>query len=277
MAKTPEVIRSKRYYLPTSELYEGEGGLGINPAMNNLYDVFIDFNTDTGNLKRFINQHRAVKKEGISADPGAYLALFCSSAALPGSEVDVKETFGLRQGITNKIATSRKFSPVQLQFYVQSDFVTQDIFNAWLEFISPTYIQDGSHGTSTDARVRNTAAYRRVKYPSEYRCKVEISAFNRQFFSKGQRLEEVGQANTVDPSTITYTLVNAFPSQVSLTPLGFGDSEIMKCEVTLVYEQYFTDRRVVDGNGNTTFQSDRREIRNPLIDGNAPPAPILPQ
>ena len=51
----------------------------------------------------------------------------------------------------------------------------------------------------------------------------------------------------------------------------------MKCEVTLVYEQYFTDRRVVDGNGNTTFQSDRREIRNPLIDGNAPPAPILPQ
>ena len=232
MAQRAEAFRSGRFYLPTVELTDTSTKFGnITPAFNNNYDVMINFNDSPG-LKTFINQHGFYDQNGGANSPfhaGSYLALFCTEAVLPGSDIQTAQVDGLRQGISQKYATFRRFPDIILTYYLQTDYYTNDVFNAWMEFMSP-------------ASDRQDNSFRRMKYPSTYKCDMEITAFSKDIKDDFSKLNKTSRFNNELPSSITYKLQNAFPSSIVAAPLAYGRAELIKTSITFKYDQYFIDR-----------------------------------
>ena len=259
MANRPNVFAEGRHVLPTQDLYITRDKFGSNvPAYNNIYDVWINFASGSG-LVDFINQHEFYDRGGRGSSPGSALSLFCSEAVLPGSTIETAEVRGLKQGVVQNYATYRSYPDVTLTWYSQQDYYTNDIFNAWMEFISPTRIEGGKYGDSSRTRRNDAASYRRMKYPSSYKCDMEITAFSKNLLEKETRLEEKGSPQF--PSSITYYLQNLFPTNIVASPLAYGKSELVKTSVTFKYEYYYVDR--TSRSGETFKVSDSgNNIRN---------------
>ena len=259
MANRPNVFAEGRHILPTQDLYITRDKFGSNvPAYNNIYDVWINFASGSG-LVDFINQHEFYDRGGRGSSPGSALSLFCSEAVLPGSTIETAEVRGLRQGVAQNYATFRSYPDITLTWYSQQDYYTNDIFNAWMEFISPTRIEGGKYGDSSRTRRNDAASYRRMKYPSSYKCDMEITAFSKNLLEKETRLEEKGSPQF--PSSITYYLQNLFPTNIVASPLAYGKSELVKTSVTFKYEYYYVDR--TSRSGETFKVSDSgNNIRN---------------
>lgn len=240
---TSEALRTQRYYLPTNNLWETDTKFGnITPAFNNNYDVSINLNGQgLGGLRQFINQHGFYDTRGGNYNPGSYLSLFCSEAVLPGSQIQSSQVDGLRQGVSQKFATFRRFPDVILTWYSQKDYYTNDVFNAWMEYISPTRIANGSFGTNTGDR-KLKAAFKRMKYPDSYKCSMEITAFSRDHVDNTSRLNRSTKWNQQHPSSITYYLANVFPSDIVAAPLAYGPPELVKTTITFKYDYYYIDR-----------------------------------
>ena len=83
------VFSKDRFYLRTEELLNLGGFDNAVPAFNNVYDVYINFNTQGGNpnLMQFLKQHVLIPPNNVMNEPGDNLALFCSEAVLPGSSL----------------------------------------------------------------------------------------------------------------------------------------------------------------------------------------------
>ena len=227
MAQRSAAFRSGRFYLPTAELANTSTKFGnISPAFNNTYDVSINFSkAKDGILKNFIDSHGFYDQQ----DAGSYLALFCSEAVLPGSDIQVAQVDGLRQGISQKYATFRRFPDIILTYYLQTDYYTNDVFNAWMEFISPS-------------NSRENLSHRRIKYPETYKCDMEITAFSRDIKDEFSKLNKTSKFNNQLPSSITYKLRNVFPSSIVAAPLAYGKAELIKTSITFKYDEYFIDR-----------------------------------
>ena len=226
MAQRSAAFRSGRFYLPTAELANTSTKFGnISPAFNNTYDVSINFSKAQGGLKEFIDSHGFYDQN----DAGSYLALFCSEAVLPGSDMQVAQIDGLRQGISQKYATYRRFPDIILTYYLQTDYYTNDVFNAWMEFMSPT-------------NSRENLSFRRMKYPESYKCEMEITAFSRDIKDEFSKLNKTSRFNNQLPSSITYKLKNVFPSSIVAAPLAYGRAELIKTSITFKYDEYFIDR-----------------------------------
>jgi len=241
-----ELFAGERFRIPTNQLWTVGTESGVVPAFNNVYDVWIDFNSafnDNGNdnsLAEFINTY-AMNSSNMTKNPGDYLALFCSEAVLPSTNIEVSSVRGLRQGIAQGYASYRTFPDVTLTFYSQRDYFTNDVFNAWTEYISPTNIHSTSRsGESTKERMDDIFAYKRMKYPKTYKCNMKITSFTRDVVSKWDRLYKNGYVEV--PNSIQYNLMNAFPVSVVASPLAYGDAELLKTSVTFNYETYYTDR-----------------------------------
>ena len=239
MANRPNVFAEGRHILPTQDLYITRDKFGSNvPAYNNIYDVWIDF-AGKG-LTRFINQHTFYDRGGRGPSPGSALALFCSEAVLPGSTIETAEVRGLRQGVVQNYATYRSYPDITLTWYSQQDYYTNDVFNAWMEYISPTRLADNCYGDSTRTRRNDKASFRRLKYPEFYKCNMQITSFSKNLLEKETRLEEKGSPQF--PSSITYFVENLFPTNIVASPLAYGKTELVKTSVTFKYEYYYIDR-----------------------------------
>ena len=239
MANRPNVFAEGRHILPTQDLYITRDKFGSNvPAYNNIYDVWIDFSGK--GLTRFINQHTFYDKGGRGPSPGSALALFCSEAVLPGSTIETAEVRGLRQGVVQNYATYRSYPDITLTWCSQQDYYTNDVFNAWMEYISPTRLADSRYGDSTRTRRNDKASFRRLKYPEFYKCNMQITSFSKNLLEKETRLEEKGSPQF--PSSITYFVENLFPTNIVASPLAYGKSELVKTSVTFKYEYYYIDR-----------------------------------
>tara|TARA_Y100000590_G_scaffold360776_1_gene417190 strand:+ start:702 stop:1664 length:963 start_codon:yes stop_codon:yes gene_type:complete len=266
MANRPNVFAEGRHILPTQDLYITRDKFGSNvPAYNNVYDVWIDFSGK--GLTRFINQHTFYDKGGRGSSPGSALALFCSEAILPGSTIETAEVRGLRQGVVQNYATYRSYPDITLTWYTQQDYYTNDVFNAWMEYISPTRLADSRYGDSTRTRRNDKASFRRLKYPEFYKCNMQITSFSKPVLSQpalGNQFRGRGTQGTDPdgrdfddpqarvsgpdrslgnfPSSITYYVENLFPTNIVASPLAYGKSELVKTSVTFKYEYYYIDR-----------------------------------
>ena len=98
-----------------------------------------------------------------------------------------------------------------------------------MEFISPT-------------SGRDIPAFRRMKYPETYKCDMEITAFSKDTTSEFSKLNRTSAFSRQLPSSITYKLINVFPSSIIAAPLAYGTAELVKTTVTFKYDQYFVDR-----------------------------------
>mgnify|MGYP003132276369 CR=1 FL=1 len=247
----PNIMNSGRYRLPTEVLLSGgtEGGIGnIIPAYTNTYDVYVKFNTANGKLVEHI------KKQGFESggDIGSYLSLFCSEAVLPGSSIETQEISGLRQGVKTSYATYRAHPQINLTYYTQKDYYTNAVFDGKLDFISPVNFSNKTTvGNSIDdgnayitSSLNDAAAYRRMRYPEEYKCEMQVSVFPNEYLNRGDRLKEISinAAESSTPSTMTYFIKNAFPTNIVSAPLEYGDAALLKTTVTFAYDFYVTRR-----------------------------------
>jgi hypothetical protein len=262
-----------RIYLPTSELYRSsisKTGSGIVPAFNNLYDVWIDFASTIsqgGNsLLGFINQHGFYDARATE-NPGNYLALFCSEAVLPGSQIQTSQVDGLRQGVSSNYAVYRRYPDITLTYYSQKDYYTNEVFNAWMEYISPTILSSGGHGVNTQQRKNDRAAYKKLKYPLSYKCDIQITAFSGDILPENNRLRSTDSVRSSArmSSSITYHLMDAFPVNIVAAPLAYGDAELIKTAVTFKYDYYYTDRTSRSFDTDALVRSDfGKNVRNPF-------------
>ena len=223
-----DAINSGRFYLPTEELIRTPHKFGSSvPAFNNTYDVFINF-AASGDLRNFIEK----RIKHFNTPIGSTLALFCSEALLPGTNLDTSTVDGLRQGMSQHYATFRRFPDITLTWYTQQNYMTNDVFNSWVEFISPNK-EKGKNNS-----------FRKMIYPEEYKCPIEITAFSRDVFNDSDRLEreENPVRKRVTPSTITYFIEQAFPVSIIASPLAYGTAQLIKTSVTFKYENYAVER-----------------------------------
>jgi len=249
------VFSKDRFYLRTEELVNLGGFDNAVPAFNNVYDVYINFNTIGGNpnLMQFLKQHVLIPANNVMNEPGDNLALFCSEAVLPGSSLQTAAVSGLRQGVTQNYAVYRRYPDFNLTFYAQKDYYTQEIFNAWLEYISPIQIEDRNHGSIDRQRSRDNA-FKKLKYPRSYKCEMEITAFSSDFLMPNSRQDPQGDVDKRTPNYITYYMKNCFPSNIIAAPLAYGNAELVKTTISFKYD-YFTIAR-----GARTDDADR-ELR----------------
>lgn len=247
---TPNIMNAGRYRLPTETLMlGGTGGIGnIIPAFTNTYDVYIKFGTANGNLATHI------ANQGFEAggDPGSYLSLFCSEAVLPGSSIDTQEISGLRQGVKTSFATYRSHPQINLTYYTQKDYYTNAVFDGWMDFISPVNFSNTAaiDNSTSDAgayvvtTLNDSAAYRKMRYPEEYKCEMQISVFANEYLKQADRLKEVklNAPESSTPATMTYFIKNAFPTNIVSAPLEYGDASLLKTTITFAYDFYVTRR-----------------------------------
>ena len=241
MAKLADVLMRQKHHLPTELLHKTDTKFGnIVPAFNNSYDVYINFRGARG-LLSFINQH-GFYDLNADEDLGDYLRLFCSEAVLPGSSMVAAEIPGLRQGMMTQVGVMRKMTDLTLTFFSQKDYYTNDVFNAWLEYISPTRLGNGHFGTSTRQRRNDKNSIRRLKYPDEYKCEIEITAFSNDIFEKSERLDDTNIQSVQIPSSITYYVQNAFPINIIAAPLAYGSAQLIKTSIVFKFDNFFVDR-----------------------------------
>lgn len=226
MASRAEVISDpKRRILKTDDLYLGKTRAGgIVPAFNNIYDVTIDFSGDkTSTLRGHIKSTVLYETD---EPPGSYLSLFCSEALLPGSQFQTSSVDGLRQGLQQQYALYRRYPDINLTWYSQRDYFTNDVFNAWMEFMSPPDF--GKDTVNLDEKLKGSNPARRLRYPDQYKCNMEITSFSRDASS---------------PSYITYHIRRAFPTNIVAAPLAYGKAELIKTTVSFAYETYYIGRQ----------------------------------
>ena len=168
----------------------------------------------------------------------------------------------MRQGVSQNYATFRRYPDINLTWYSQKDYYTNDVFNAWMEFISPTHLSSGGHGSSTQSRRNDAPSFRRLQYPNSYKCPIEITAFSKDIQKKFNRQNRPNSLSTRRSNSITYYLENAFPVSIVASPLAYGKSELIKTTVSFKYEYFYIDRAATNDFGRN--ESDQYETRNPI-------------
>ena len=258
-----EELKQKRFYLKTEELLQAEGGIGnVVPAFNNSYDVFIKFNSlGSNSLSAYLQDHSLLEGTGPGTI-GDYIALFCSEAVLPGSQITTQSVDGLRQGVTQHFATYRRYPDINLTFYSQKDYYTNEVFDAWLEYISPT-LNDFNTGSMIDDAAN--FAYKRLRYPKTYKCDMSITAFSNDTITRNTRLnphesKDEPVVERQEPSSIRYELKNAFPINIVAAPLAYGNANLIKTTLTFKYDQFYVTRASRTGNKLTRRDLDKSGI-----------------
>ena len=258
-----EELKQKRFYLKTEELLQAEGGIGnVVPAFNNSYDVFIKFNSlGSNSLSAYLQDHSLLEGTGPGTI-GDYIALFCSEAVLPGSQITTQSVDGLRQGVTQHFATYRRYPDINLTFYSQKDYYTNEVFDAWLEYISPT-LNDVNTGSMIDDAAN--FAYKRLRYPKTYKCDMSITAFSNDTITSETRLnphesKDEPVVERQEPSSIRYELKNAFPINIVAAPLAYGNANLIKTTLTFKYDQFYVTRASRSGSKLTRRDLDKSGI-----------------
>jgi hypothetical protein len=199
----------KNLYYSTDELISR-----FKPSLSNYFDVFI--NSSFG---------------GVSNDDINFLAY---EAVIPGTSLETTQVFGDRQGITQTYANKRVYPPVDVSFYVDSDYKVLEYFEQWISSISPN---KGVRGNS----------YQKFNYPgtnnSGYKKQVIITKFEKQFKSPSQRLSSGGTIN--EPNQTIYTLLEAYPVNLISLPVSYEGANLLRTTVTFNYDVYNYENKVL--------------------------------
>ncbi len=180
----------------------------------------------------------------------------CSQASLPGSNFDVAEEMGSRQGMIERFATRRIYSQFDLTFYIDDDYNVLRMLEEWMNYINPVYNQtngryDGSESSQLNAyQERNT--YSRFRYPDDYRRKIRITKFERDFLKNPN-----DQNNTFkNMPLLTYHFIDTFPVNLNAVQMSYDGSTFLQVTVAFTYL-----RHTIEKHGNVQ-QSIREKLEN---------------
>lgn len=140
------------------------------------------------------------------------IGLLCSSASLPGSSFATADIVGNFTGVVEKMAHTRQFTQIDLEFYVDSDYRTLKFLEHWMEFIS----------SGSQANPGKDGYFFRMRYPSEYKTnRTRIIKFDRDYKSE-----------------IEYTFFGLFPLSLNNVGVSYDASNILKASATFNFDRY---------------------------------------
>lgn len=182
----------------------------------------------------------------INSTDNTYYDFFCAEASLPGATFDVAEESGSRQGIIERFPTRRIYPEFNMTFYVDNDYKIIRLFEEWMNFINPVYSENGLIPTTTSGQggAKDSPNYFRFKYPNTYRRIISITKFERNFQLSGNQTD----VTVGFPPSITYRMIDAFPTNITAIPVSYEGSTITKSTVSFNYTRYVIEKS--DGNLN---------------------------
>ena len=191
--------------MPTPRRISDIKPLITNLAQTSHYEVIF------GGLSGALRQHLSVR--GIDANfIGESVGLLCNSAVLPGSSFGTADIAGNFTGVVEKMAHTRLFTQIDLEFYVDSSYKTLKFLEHWMEFISfgsgVSPAQDGY--------------FFRMRYPREYKTDMtRIIKFDRDYTNQ-----------------IEYTFYGLFPIAMNSVPVTYEASNILKVSASFNFDRY---------------------------------------
>ena len=165
------------------------------------------------------------------------IPLLCSSASLPGSTFATSEVKDNFIGITQEFAHTRLYTDIDFTYYIDSEYVSLRVFEAWMDFIGGKdtrildTIRSGLLLESVNSGANSASSkgvYRRFAYPDSYKVDMSLYKFERDFNNSKDYL--------------VYNFYNAFPKSLSATPVSYGASELLQVTVTMNYDRYVSYR-----------------------------------
>ena len=166
----------------------------------------------------------------------------CSNASLPGSNFNISEEMGSRQGMTERFASRRIYNEFDLTFYIDNDYNVLRMFEEWMNYINPVYNEsngryDGAEGSQLNAyQERNT--YSRFRYPDDYRRKISITKFERDFLKNPN-----DRNNTFkNMPLLTYHFIDTFPVNIADVAMSYEGSTFLQVTVTFTYLRHTVEK-----------------------------------
>ena len=181
-------------------------------------------------LLKFLEE-RGIDRDFISKSSG----LLCSEASLPATSLatgEVKDNF---MGISQEFAHTRLYTDFDFTFYIDSDYKNLKFFESWIDYIS-----GGSGAVPTQSNY-----YRRMRYPDSYKCQtISITKFER---------------NLNSGNILKYSFINAFPKTISAVPVSYGNSDVLRVNVSFNYDRY-----VVNATSGFTKPVNQDKFKDPV-------------
>ena len=183
----------------------------IKPLFGNLA-MTSHYQVSFGGLQNLLLDHlsiRGIDNRFIAEDAG----LLCSSASLPGSSLGTSDIVGDVSGVTEKMAHTRIFTPIDLTFYVDSEYKMIKFLEHWIEFIAS--------GSKSIPAV-DKGYFFRMKYPEDYKTDaVKILKFDRDYNNQ-----------------IEYNFFGLFPISMYSPTVAYNDSQVLTVTASFSYERY---------------------------------------
>jgi len=148
------------------------------------------------------------------------LSFFCVNTNLPGKTINTFDYKPVAYGQVNKMPLSRTNDSMTTSFFCDSNYNIMGFFHRWLNFI----IQDGGE-------IWDNRAYREIGYKEDYASTIEIIGYDYDSSEK-----------------ITYTLYDAFPTQVGAVQMGWEQNDtILQIPVEFTYDDMSIEKSSVGG------------------------------
>ena len=149
--------------------------------------------------------------------------LLCNRAVLPGSSLATADVIGNYMGVAEKMAHTRTFVQMDLEFYVDNKYNSLKFLEHWIEFIasgsSTTYGGDGADPV-------DKGYYFRMRYPNEYKCdETRIIKFERDY-----------------NRYIEYRFFGLFPISLNSTTVSYEGSNILRASASFNYDRYIAGK-----------------------------------
>jgi hypothetical protein len=261
MADQPQVARNSSGYPALGPLYMKtttprsdetvlKGARDVFGALSQTSQFKVSLHLTTGgSATPDTNLNSWLSASGLTDKPieNAYYDFYCAEANLPASTLNTREIKGNFQGVTEKFAVDRTFQPISLTFYVDNDYRLIRLFEEWMNYINPLHgatalggsqdkVEPSGYPVSTIGlgEGKNSNDFFRLRYPDEYRRIISITKFERDFREQPQLSGGVLGGN----ASVTYRMIDAFPTQISGVPLSYEGSTISKVQVQFDYSRF---------------------------------------
>ena len=166
----------------------------------------LPFSRNSGGLRSFLRR-KGVNDRFVVEDAG----LLCSDAVLPGSAMASIDTRGDYQGVIERMAHTRNFTQIQLEFYVDNEYKSMKFLEHWMEYIT------GSIRNPAD-----DAYFYQLHYPVEYKSNdTRIVKFERDY----NRFLE-------------YRFIGLFPLALNSTRVSYNNSQVLKASASFSFDRY---------------------------------------
>jgi len=197
----------------------------IKPLLTNLAQTShyeVQFGTLPPQLMFYLSR-KGINSRFIAEGAG----LLCYSASLPTTTLGSFTVDGNYMGIQEKFASSRIYSEITLDFYVDSDYQMLNFLECWMEFIaSGSYNNQGLIGENAPINQNVNNYFVRMQYPQYYKANsMRILKFDRDY-----RRE------------IEYNFRGLFPFNISSIPVSYVSTDTLKVSASFQYDRYIAGK-----------------------------------